>query len=79
MKKVFYRVTIILNENTDEEDRFSFDFSNVFKAAAFADEAFRAEMAYDRVYMECREYDPSDMTTCDAPCWREVVKEDDKQ
>lgn len=71
--KVFYRVHVILNNDfTDERIDFGFDFDNQYEAASFAATAFKAEMAYDKVYMECLEYDPSDMTTTDAPCWRNL-------
>ena len=71
--KVFYRVHIELNDRgTDEHEVFSFDFQNIWRAATFTDMAFRSEIAYTKVWIECREYDPSDMTTVDAPCWRNL-------
>lgn len=71
--KVFYRVHIELNDRgTDEHIVFSFDFKKIMRAAVFAEEAFKAEISYTKVWIECREYDPSDMTTVDAPCWRNL-------
>ena len=70
--RIFYRVHIVLNDNTDERESFSFDFNDRAKASTFASWAFKSECAYDRVYMEVLEYDPSDMTTVDAPCWRNL-------
>lgn len=73
--KMFYRVHIVLNDkDPDERESFSFDFDDRLKASTFATWAFKSESAYDRVYMECLEYDPSDMTTTDAPCWRNLDK-----
>ena len=70
--KTFYRVHIVLNDCSDERIDFGFDFDDHHLAANFASLAFKAECAYNRVYMECLEYDPSDMTTVDAPCWRNL-------
>ena len=71
MSKIFYRVHVVLNDKEpDERESFSFDFQDRIKASTFADWAFKSECAYDRVYTEVLEYDPFDMTSVDAPCWR---------
>ena len=70
--KMFYRVYIVLNADTNEQEKFSFDFDSEFEAIKFATMAFMSETAYDRVYVELLEYDEKDMTSVDSPCWRDI-------
>lgn len=70
--KMFYRVYIMLNADTNEQIKFGFDFDSEFDAIKFATMAFMAETAYDRIYVELLEYDEKAMITTDAPCWRDI-------
>jgi hypothetical protein len=70
--KMFYRVFVVTEADTNEEIKFSFDFESEFEAARFATMAFLSETAYDRVYIDILEYDEKDMTTTDSPCWKNI-------